>query len=172
LLSVTVGADRLNFGVILMLMSPLSVGLVVLGLLTTTFPARSLVIGSSGQPLMAQAPKPTQAGNALLGLPRPAGAPAKPSLMFSANAYDQQGLNFQYKAKPDAAATFYQTQLAGKGYTERQVNTVKGPWGFNLVFDTAIPLAAKNAGKKVVLVVQGTAISADTMNINARFEEI
>lgn len=162
-----------------MLMSPLSLGLValspILGLMSVT-PSTSLRLPVSeplvAQAQVAQAPKPTQAGNALLALPRPTGAPAKPSLMFTANAYEQQGLNFQYKAKPDAAAQFYQTQLVSKGYTERQVNRVSGTWGFSMVFDPAQPFPAKTPGKKVVLVVQGTALSADTMNINARFEEI
>jgi hypothetical protein len=132
----------------------------------------SLAFPGVTQPVLANAPKPTAVGNTLLGLPRPTGAPAKPALMFGANAYDQQMLNFQLSGKPDSVCGFYQQQLAAKGYRERKVNTVVGQWGCNLVFDPATPISAKTAGKAVVLVIQTTALGPNSININARFEEI
>ncbi|MBD2553233.1 hypothetical protein H6G51_08080 [Limnothrix sp. FACHB-708] len=78
------------------------------------------------------------------------------------------------------------------GYTERTTNTTIGPWGFSIVFDPPASLGLKpsstaprntlevgdqvtvqgSGSPSVVLVLQGTMLSPDTMNTNIRFEEI
>ncbi|MGK7927389.1 MAG: hypothetical protein AB4290_19470 [Spirulina sp.] len=110
----------------------------------------------------------------LKGLPQPNGIVGNISELFSANAYGQQSLNFQASLKPDDAVAFYQEKLAEKGYTEREINRATGAWGFNLVFDKpdSVNLAPTDSSKSVVLVLQGTMLGPDTININVRFDEI
>ena len=111
----------------------------------------------------------------LKGLPQPSGITGNISELFSANAYGQQSLNFQATLKPDDAVAFYQEKLAEKGYEEREMNRATGAWGFNLVFDkpdSILPNEDEDSSKKVVLVLQGTMLGPDTININIRFEEI
>ena len=118
--------------------------------------------------------KATTASDILLKLPRPKGAPSKLSSLFMANAYQQQGLNFQTKGLPAPTVDFYRQALTKLGYQERTINATQGDWGFSLVFDTpvSVNLAPKDSSKKVVLVIQGTMIGPDTINLNLRFEEI
>ncbi len=110
----------------------------------------------------------------LVKLPRPQGSPSNVGSMFMANAYGQQGLNFQTKGKPAPTVKFYQDALTKMGYAERTINTTQGDWGFSIVFDTpaGLALTPKDAGKAVVLVIQGTMLGPDTINLNLRFEEI
>lgn len=110
----------------------------------------------------------------LVKLPRPQGSPSNVGSMFMANAYGQQGLNFQTKGKPAPTVKFYQDSLTKMGYAEKTINTTQGDWGFSIVFDTpaGLALTPKDAGKAVVLVIQGTMLGPDTINLNLRFEEI
>jgi len=110
----------------------------------------------------------------LLKLPRPQGSPDQLSTMFLANAYQQQGLNFQTKGKPDATVEFYRQALEALNYEERTINTVQGDWGFSIVFDTppGSEFAPQDPEKAVVLAIQGTMLGPDTINLNIRFEEI
>ncbi|QFZ91405.2 hypothetical protein [Synechococcus elongatus] len=133
------------------------------------------VLGSVGLTPPAIAQAATNAAAILSQLPRPTGSPKAVQSMFAANAYQQQSINFQAKPqKPAAVLAFYRQALSQKGYRERTINTVSGDWGFNLVLDlpSSLQLAAKAPEKTVVLVVQGTALGPDTLNVNARFEEI
>lgn len=145
-----------------------------LGLSFVLLSAGGLAVHSVLPPEAVQAQASPQVIGILQALPRPTGAPKTLPPLFSANAYQQQSLNFQVPIKPAAAVEFYQQALQAKGYQERTVNTVKGDWGFNLVFTppTKLTLAAKTEGKTVVLVVQGTMLGPDSLNINARFEEV
>lgn len=110
----------------------------------------------------------------LTGLPRPDGAPENLGTMFSANAYQQVALNFQMGGTPESAAGFYQSALAEAGYQEREINTAVEQWGFNLVFDLpdGVDLTPTDSSKDVVLVLQGTMLGPETINVNARYEEI
>ncbi|WP_204103688.1 MULTISPECIES: hypothetical protein [Spirulina sp. CCY15215] len=110
----------------------------------------------------------------LKGIPQPNGISNTISEIFSANAYGQKSLNFEASLKPDDAVTFYQGKLSENGYVEREINRVTGAWGFNLVFDIpdSINLTPEDSSKSIVLVLQGTMLGADMININVRFEEI
>ncbi|MBE9194073.1 hypothetical protein IQ219_01745 [Synechocystis sp. LEGE 06083] len=114
------------------------------------------------------------AADILVKLPRPQGSPNNVGSMFMANAYGQQGLNFQTKGKPAPTVKFYQDALTKLGYEERTINATQGDWGFSIVFDTpaGLTLTPKDAEKSVVLVIQGTMLGPDTINLNLRFEEI
>ncbi|QUS60019.1 hypothetical protein IQE94_15965 [Synechocystis sp. PCC 7339] len=114
------------------------------------------------------------AADILVKLPRPQGSPNNVGSMFMANAYGQQGLNFQANGKPAPTVKFYQDALTKLGYEERTINATQGDWGFSIVFDTPaeLTLTPKDAGKSVVLVIQGTMLGPDTINLNLRFEEI
>ncbi|MEN9215517.1 MAG: hypothetical protein Q6K81_01875 [Gloeomargarita sp. DG02_5_bins_242] len=110
----------------------------------------------------------------LAGMPRPQETSSKVSSLFAANAYQQKSINYQAKMGPEQALKFLQSSLTAKGYGERPVNTVSGQWGFSIVFDppATVALQPTTPGKKVVLVYQGTMLAPNTININARFEEI
>ncbi|MBE9204425.1 hypothetical protein IQ218_14515 [Synechocystis salina LEGE 06099] len=114
------------------------------------------------------------AADILVKLPRPQGSPNNVGSMFMANAYGQQGLNFQANGKPASTVKFYQDALTKLGYEERTINAIQGDWGFSIAFDTPaeLTLTPKDAGKSVVLVIQGTMLGPDTINLNLRFEEI
>ena len=118
--------------------------------------------------------KTTAVTNLLLKLSRPPGSPSKVQTLFMANAYQQQGLNFQAKGLPAPTVEFYRSTLAKAGYQERPVNTTQGDWGFSMVFDppATVTLAPKDTTKTVVLVIQGTMLGPETINLNLRFEEI
>lgn len=128
----------------------------------------ALVIASPA--ILAQ----TSAESLLNGMPRPKETSTAVSSLFAANAYQQKSINYQAKMSPEQALKFFQSSLTSQGYVERQVNTTSGQWGFSVVFDTPATVALKpnTAGKKVVLVYQGTMLAPNTININARFEEI
>ena len=110
----------------------------------------------------------------LKGLPQPKGIKGNISELFSANSYGQQALNFQASLKPEEVVSFYQDSLTAEGYSEREVNRTTGAWGFNLVFDQPdnLNLSPTDTSKSVVLVLQGTMLDPNTININVRFEEI
>ncbi len=116
----------------------------------------------------------TSAESLLNGMPRPKETSTKVSAIFAANAYQQKAINYQAKMGPEQALKFFQNSLTSKGYVERTINTTSGQWGFSVVFDAPATVALKpnTAGKKVVLVYQGTMLAPNTININARFEEI
>jgi hypothetical protein len=125
-------------------------------------------------------------------LPQPDSAPAETPALFMANAYGQQGLNFQAPTSPEAAVEFYRQALTELGYRERTVNATMGAWGFSIVFDPPASLGLsptsnepipalqvgdsltvqESDGRSVVLVLQGTMLSPETLNTNIRFEEI
>jgi hypothetical protein len=153
--------------------SSLLLGFTLLSNNFTLFGLQPSVVGANtldlAHPYLAQK---AGSGSALQGLPRLQPTATKPAIMFAANAYNQEALNYQANSKPEGAVKFFQTQLATKGYKERTVNTTVGQWGFNLVFDPPTPLTPKTAGKTVVLVLQGAMLAPDKININARFEEI
>ncbi len=110
----------------------------------------------------------------LRSLPTPGTVTGTISDLFNAGVYGQQARNFQATLQPEPAVAFYQEELAKLGYEEREINRVVGAWGFNLVFDTpdSLGLVPQEAAKQVVLVIQGTMLSPDTINLNVRFEEI
>ena len=62
--------------------------------------------------------------------------------------------------------------LAKQGYSERKINTVVGPWGFNLVLDppSGTKVDGTAEGKAAALVLQATAIGPNKLNLNVRFE--
>lgn len=122
--------------------------------------------------LIAQATPDVE--TALLELTQPETAPTDLGTMFGANAYTQVMLNFQMGGTPEATAGFYQESLPEAGYTEREINTAVEQWGFNLVFDLpeTVTLEATDPAKTVVLVLQGTQLSPEMINVNIRFEEI
>jgi hypothetical protein len=110
----------------------------------------------------------------LLGLPRPKGAPAKLGAIASGNAYQQKAINFQIGSLPQPALDFYRQALTSLGYQERTINATTGDWGFSVVFDAPVSviLPPIDPSKKAVLVIQGTALSKSSLNLNLRFEEI
>ncbi|NJL00385.1 MAG: hypothetical protein HC838_02470 [Spirulinaceae cyanobacterium RM2_2_10] len=110
----------------------------------------------------------------LQSLPTPDQRPGNVGELFSANAYGQQALNFQVGMTPEPVVGFYESVLTEKGYSEREINRVVGDWGFNLVFDVpeTVEFAPQDGSKDVVLVLQGTMLGPETININIRFEEI
>ncbi len=110
----------------------------------------------------------------LKALPTPGTIKGRVGDLAYTNAYGNKAINFQTAILAEPAATFYQTSLPKLGYKEREINRVVGSWGFNLVFDTPENFALKpqSNDKKVVLVLQGTLVGANTLNVNIRFEEI
>jgi len=124
-------------------------------------PAALVVAQTSAEALLSKMPRPKETSTAV-------------SSLFAANAYQQKSINYQAKMGPESALKFFQSSLASKGYVERKVNTTSGQWGFSVVFDLPPNLAMKPTipGKTVVLVYQGTMLAPNTININARFEEI
>ncbi|MDA1170575.1 MAG: hypothetical protein O2893_05380 [Cyanobacteria bacterium] len=48
---------------------------------------------------------------------------------------DQTSLNTQLSASPEDLLAKLKTELTAQGYKERQINTVVGAWGFNLVME-------------------------------------
>jgi hypothetical protein len=113
-------------------------------------------------------------GKILLGLPRPAGSPTKLGTMSTPNAYQQKALNFQTASMPQPAVDFYRKELTKLGYTERTINATMGDWGFSIVFDSPQTqiLPTQDPAKKAVLIIQGTKLAPNKINLNIRFEEI
>jgi hypothetical protein len=71
------------------------------------------------------------ADSLLAGLKLPLPKPA--ARMAAANAIGQTSLNTQLAGMPEALLAEVRASLTAQGYRERQVNTVSGSWGFNLV---------------------------------------
>jgi hypothetical protein len=120
-----------------------------LGLGLTFLSLSLLSIADLSQPKFVHAATAPQVASLLQSLPRPSTASKTATTLFSANAYQQQSINFQAQLKPAAAVKFYQESLTAKGYQERAINTVKGDWVFNLVFNPPeeLILSANNQEK-------------------------
>ena len=73
------------------------------------------------------------AAGLLARLKLPLTKPAAP--LFAANGLGQTSLNTQLSASPEDLLTKLKTELTAQGYKERQINTVVGAWGFNLVME-------------------------------------
>lgn len=103
-----------------------------------------------------------------LPLPKPAAA------LFAANGLGQASLNTQLSATPEELLAKLKTELSAQGYKERSINTVVGPWGFNLVLEPpgGTSVDGTPAGKTAVLVAQATAIAPGRLNLNLRFEGV
>ncbi len=123
------------------------------------------VAASAGAALAAPAASLLSA----LKLPIPASA-----RLFSANALGQTSLNGQLGATPEGLLAKLQTSVSAQGYSERTLNTVSGPWGFNLVFDppAGTTVDGTPAGKSAALVLQATAVGPGRLNLNVRFEAL
>ncbi len=102
----------------------------------------------------------------ILPLPKPA-AP-----LFAANGLGQASLNTQLSASPEELLTKLKTELSAQGYKERQINTVVGAWGFNLVMEPpgGTSVDGTPADKFALLVAQAAAIAPGRLNLNLRFE--
>lgn len=92
--------------------------------------------------------------------------------LFAGNAIGQASLNGQVGGKPEALLALVRTGLELQGYRERAINTVSGPWGFNLVLDQPASTHVDDtpSGKTAALVLQAAAIGPGKLNLNARFE--
>ncbi len=109
----------------------------------------------------------------LRSLPKPAGSPRVLGAINSPNSYQQQALNFQVASdNSDALLAFYKENLTQAGYTEREINTVSGSWGFSIVFLTPSAFELKPQSGTMTMVVQATVLSPKTVNVNMRYEEL
>ncbi len=128
----------------------------------------SLLVGAGA--LVGGAALATPAGSLLKGLSLPLPKPA--ASLFAANAIGQTSLNTQLPGNPDELLAKVKASLAKQGYSERKVNTVVGPWGFNLVLDPPAGTKVDGTadGKAAALVLQATAIGPNQLNLNVRFE--
>lgn len=120
--------------------------------------------------LSATAAFATPAGTLLKGLKLPGGL----STLFAANAVGQTSLNGQLGGTPDSLLVKAKALLSVQGYRERTINTVVGPWGFNLVLDPpdGTTVDGTPAGKTAALVLQSTALGPGKLNLNVRFEAL
>ena len=91
----------------------------------------SLLVGAGT--LVGGAALAAPAGSLLKGLSLPLPKPA--ASLFAANAIGQTSLNTQLPGNPEELLAKVRASLAKQGYSERKINTVVGPWGFNLVLD-------------------------------------
>lgn len=128
----------------------------------------SLLVGAGA--LVGGAALATPAGSLLKGLALPLPKPA--ASLFAANAIGQTSLNTQLPGKPEELLAKVKASLAKQGYSERKINTVVGPWGFNLVLDppSGTKVDGTAEGKAAALVLQATAIGPNQLNLNVRFE--
>jgi hypothetical protein len=110
------------------------------------------------------------AAGLLAGLKLPIPKAAAP--LFAANGLGQTSLNTQLSATPDDLLTKLKANLTAQGYKERSINTVVGPWGFNLVMEppAGVNVDGTPADKVALLVTQATAIAPGKLNLNLRFE--
>ncbi len=110
------------------------------------------------------------AASVLAGLNLPLPRPAAP--LFAAGAIGQASLNTQLSGTPGPFLEQVKAALGRQGYRERPINTVSGPWGFNLVMDppAGITIDGTPAGKTAALVLQATVLGPDRLNLNVRFE--
>ncbi|MEM1426330.1 MAG: hypothetical protein AAGF75_07245, partial [Cyanobacteria bacterium P01_H01_bin.130] len=105
----------------------------------------------------------------------------------------QQALNFQMTSNNSGdILDFYRESLAKENYTERTINTTTGAWGFSVVFipPADFPLKPESStsepalqvgdsltvngsdSPQVMLVIQATQLSPNSVNINMRYEEL
>jgi hypothetical protein len=128
----------------------------------------SLLVGAAI--MLGEVALATPAGSLLKGLALPLPRPA--ASLFAANAIGQTSLNTQLPGKPDELLAKVKASLAKQGYSERKINTVVGPWGFNLVLDPPAGTKVDGTadGKAAALVLQATAIGPNQLNLNVRFE--
>lgn len=110
------------------------------------------------------------AATALASLKWPGGIRLSP--LFAANALGQASLNGQVNGPPEALLALVRTGLELQGYRERAINTVVGPWGFNLVMDPPASTTVDGvpAGKQPALILQSTALGPGKLNLNVRYE--
>jgi hypothetical protein len=129
-------------------------------------PLLALVLVLSAAAAAWAAPAATLLKNLKLPIPKPAAS------LFAANAIGQTSLNTQLPGTPDALLAKVKGSLSQQGYSERTINTVSGPWGFNLVMDppSGTTVDGTPAGKTAALVLQATAIGPGQLNLNVRFE--
>ncbi|GAB4348529.1 MAG: hypothetical protein Fur0042_15420 [Cyanophyceae cyanobacterium] len=147
---------------------------------------------SNSPPVAETAIAPQTIAPLLQGLPQPPDAPRSPALIFSANSYGQQAINFKINRPAPEVLDFYRQALTAEGYQERTINTTSGAWGFSIVFIPPEQLAlqptrtnqtpALQIGEsltvhgsqepKVFLVIQAVALSPEEINVNLRFEEL
>ncbi len=132
----------------------------------------SLVLSALAVVLSATAAFATPAGTLLKGLRLP--IPGTGTSLFTANALGQTSLNTQLGATPEALLAKVRTSLTGQGYRERTINTVTGPWGFNLVLDPPAGTSVDGTppDRTAALVLQATAIGPGRLNLNVRFEAL
>lgn len=118
----------------------------------------------------AQAVLAAPAAQLLSGLSLPLPKPA--ATLFAANAIGQTSLNTQLAGTPDELLGKVKASLSAQGYSEREINTVSGAWGFNLVLDPPAGTSVDGTpeGKTAALVLQATAIGPGQLNLNVRFE--
>ncbi len=95
--------------------------------------------------------------------------------MKSCAVHSQPGnriFNTQLSASPEELLTKLKTELSAQGYKERQINTVVGAWGFNLVMEPpgGTSVDGTPADKVALLVAQAAAIAPGRLNLNLRFE--
>jgi hypothetical protein len=133
-------------------------------------PLRSALLGLGLIALGTAAALAAPAGSLLAGLKLPLPKPA--ARMAAANAIGQTSLNTQLAGTPDALLAKVRASLTAQGYRERQVNTVSGSWGFNLVMDPPADTTVDGtpSGKTAALVLQATALGPGQLNLNVRFE--
>ncbi|MCP9916360.1 hypothetical protein [Cyanobium sp. ATX 6F1] len=120
--------------------------------------------------LSATAAFATPAGTLLKGLKLPGGL----TTLFAANAVGQTSLNGQLGGTPESLLVKAKALLSVQGYKERTINTVVGPWGFNLVLDppAGTTVDGTPSGKTAALVLQSTALGPGKLNLNVRFEAL
>ncbi len=131
---------------------------------------RSALLGLSLIALGTTAALAAPAGSVLAGLKLPLPKPA--TRLAAANAIGQTSLNTQLAGTPDGLLAKVRASLSAQGYRERQVNTVSGTWGFNLVMDPPADTMVDGtpSGKTAALVLQATVLGPGQLNLNVRFE--
>lgn len=73
-------------------------------------------------------------------------------------------INFQVKSNMQDIMDFYRQKFSEQGLKERELLTVTDDTTFSMVFD--------GAANGQSIVVQGVALSEDTLNINIRYEKV
>ncbi len=128
-------------------------------------PLLALVLVLSAAAAAWAAPAATLLKSLKLPIPKPAAS------LFAAIAIGQTSLT-QLPGQPEQLLAKVKASLSQQGYSERTINTVSGPWGFNLVMDPPAGTTVDGTpeGKTAALVLQSTAIGPGQLNLNVRFE--